>query len=180
MSKVSEINFDNLDFDAIHCWCEEFIHWNYVKNTFDAGTKVFYRLGASIEHGLKWGTYPPKDFAKWARICEHIVRHFTEGWADGFNYDIEYWEIWNEPENGATPETNTMWKGTFEEFMKFYEIASNHLKNKFPNLKIGGYGASGFYAIFDNMMVLEETKVQAFYGYLTECFEKFVKYFSVD
>ena len=35
MSKVSEINFDNLDFDAIHCWCEEFIHWNYVKNTFD-------------------------------------------------------------------------------------------------------------------------------------------------
>lgn len=32
---VSEILFDNLDYDAIHLWCEEFVHWNYVKHTFD-------------------------------------------------------------------------------------------------------------------------------------------------
>ena len=51
----------------------------YTGNTFAAGTKVFYRLGASIEHAYKFGTYPPKDFAKWARICEHIIRHYTEG-----------------------------------------------------------------------------------------------------
>ena len=38
----------------------------YVKTTYDAGTKVFYRLGASIEHQYKYGTRVPKDMAKWA------------------------------------------------------------------------------------------------------------------
>ncbi|MDY3303495.1 MAG: hypothetical protein SOW78_04340 [Clostridia bacterium] len=36
----------------------------YVKTTADAGTETFYRLGSKIEHGFKFGTYPPKDFAK--------------------------------------------------------------------------------------------------------------------
>ncbi len=55
-----------------------------------AGTKTFYRLGSKIEHWIKkYGTLPPKDFKKWAVICEHIIRHYTEGWASGFNYDIE-------------------------------------------------------------------------------------------
>lgn len=110
----------------------------YIKNTLDAGTETFYRLGAAIEHGYKYGTYPPKDFAKWARICEHIIRHYNEGWADGFNYNIEYWEIWNEPDcrnaDGSTP----CWQGTEEEFIDFYEVAAKHLKACFPNIKLGG------------------------------------------
>ena len=47
----------------------------------EAGTKTFYRLGQSIEHQVKkHGTVPPADFGKWAVICEHIIRHYTEGW----------------------------------------------------------------------------------------------------
>ena len=110
----------------------------YTKNTFAAGTKVFYRLGASIEHGYKFGTYPPRDYAKWARICEHIIRHYTEGWANGFAYDIEYWEIWNEPDCCNADGSNPCWQGTDEEFIDFYEVASKHLKKCFPHLKIGG------------------------------------------
>ena len=65
----------------------------YLKVIHHAGTKVFYRLGAGIEHWVKkYHTLPPKDFRKWAVVCEHIIRHYTEGWADGFRYDIEYWE----------------------------------------------------------------------------------------
>ena len=110
----------------------------YTRNTFAAGTKVFYRLGASIEHGYKYGTYPPKDFAKWARICEHIIRHYTEGWANGFYFDIEYWEIWNEPDCCNPDGTNPCWQGTDEEFIDFYAEAATHLKKCFPHLKIGG------------------------------------------
>ena len=110
----------------------------YVKATFDVGTKVFYRLGASIEHGYKYGTYPPPDFEKWARICEHIIRHYTEGWADGFRYDIEYWEIWNEPECRNADGSNPCWQGTDEQFIEFYETAATYLKSRFPHLKIGG------------------------------------------
>ena len=110
----------------------------YVESVVAVGTKPFYRLGASIEHGHKVGTQVPKDFAKWARVCEHIIMHYNEGWADGFRYGIEYWEIWNEPECGNADGSNPCWQGTQDQFIDFYEVAAKHLKGKFPNLKIGG------------------------------------------
>lgn len=110
----------------------------YLKNIVDAGTKVFYRLGAAIEHGYKFGTLPPKDFQKWAEICEHIIMHYNEGWADGFHYDIEYWEIWNEPDTGYKQGNSPTWGGTMDEFFEFFETVLYHLKGKFPHLKIGG------------------------------------------
>ncbi len=110
----------------------------YVGTTLAAGTKVFYRLGASIEHGFKFGTRVPPDFGKWARICEHIIRHFNEGWANGFHYGIEYWEIWNEPECRNSDGSNPCWQGTEEQFIEMYCTAAKHLKSCFPALKIGG------------------------------------------
>ena len=113
---------------------------HYTKQIIEAGTKPFYRLGSKIEHGIKkYGTVMPKDFKKWAEICEHIIRHYTEGWADGFYYDIEYWEIWNEPDLDPDDSTNKRcWSGTEKDFARLYVIASNHLKTCFPHLKIGG------------------------------------------
>ena len=109
-----------------------------VANTFSVGTEVYYRLGARIEHGKKVGTFPPKDFHKWAEICEHIIRHYNEGWANGFEYGIKYWEIWNEPDCGDADGTNPCWQGTEEEFFEFFYIAAKYLKEKFPEYKIGG------------------------------------------
>ena len=115
-----------------------------LKEIYASGTKVFYRLGQSIEHWpKKYGVNPPANYKKWARICEHIIRHYNEGWADGFNYNIEYWEIWNEPDYGTryegyTKEKSACWTGTEEEFFRFYETAANHLNKCFPHLKIGG------------------------------------------
>ena len=64
---------------------------HYMKQIIEYGTKPFFRLGSKIEHGVKkYGTIPPKDFHKWARICEHIIRHYNEGWANGFKYNIKY------------------------------------------------------------------------------------------
>ena len=107
----------------------------------DAGTKTFFRLGQTIEHQIKkHNVYPPKDYQKWAEICEHIIRHYTEGWADGFTHDMPYWEIWNEPDldEGADVHTRKTWAGTKEQFFDFYETAAKHLKKCFPHLKIGG------------------------------------------
>ncbi len=114
----------------------------YLKAIVDAGTRIVYRLGVTIEWGSKkYVCHPPKDFAKWARICEHIIMHYNEGWADGFHFGIEYWEIWNEPENPP------MWTGTKEQFFDLYRVTAIHLKKKFPHIKIGGYGSCGFYAL---------------------------------
>lgn len=109
-----------------------------------SGVKTFYRLGTTIENRWKVRIYnidPPKDFAKWARVAEHVIRHYNEGWANGFKMGIEYWEIWNEPENPP------MWHGTKEQFFEFYKVVSKHLRSKFPNIKIGGYASCGFYAV---------------------------------
>ena len=108
--------------------------------TLEAGTKTFFRLGQTIEHQIKkHNILPPKDFYKWARICEHIIRHYTEGWADGFTHDMPYWEIWNEPDLDDDESKNKRtWGGTKTQFFDFYEIVAKHLKSCFPHLKIGG------------------------------------------
>ena len=112
----------------------------YIGNIIKSGTQVFYRLGQSIEHWeKKYGIYPPKDFAKWARICEQIILHFNEGWADGYHYGIQYWEIWNEPDLDPDDSPNKRcWGGTKAQFFDLFEIAAKYLKSRFPHLKIGG------------------------------------------
>ena len=106
----------------------------YMEDILSVGTKPFFRLGASIEHGKKVGTYPPKDFHKWARICEHIIWHYTEE----LKMDIEYWEIWNEPDCTNPDGSNPCWQGTLQQFCDFFVVVYSHLKEKFPHLKIGG------------------------------------------
>ena len=126
-----------------------------------AGAEVFFRLGQKIEHGpKKYGVLPPRDYAKWARICEHVIRHYNEGWAWGADtahttvniawsnqFNIAYWEIWNEPDldpaDIAPPKNPRCWGGTVTNFFEFYEIAAKHLKGKFPQLKIGGPAICG-------------------------------------
>ena len=104
----------------------------------DAGTKTFFRLGQSIEHHVKkHATLPPKDFKKWAVICEHIIRHYTEGWNDGLTLDMPYWEIWNEPDLDPDDSDNKRtWGGTRKQFFDLYEISAKHLKSRFPNLRL--------------------------------------------
>ncbi len=134
---------------------------HYLDNMRRAGTQVFFRLGQTIEHGpKKYGVLPPKDFAKWARICEHVIRHYNEGWGWGADnawttkniqwtnqFDIRYWEIWNEPDldpsDGEPPRNPRCWGGTVEEFFRFYETVAKHLKAAFPDLKIGGPALAG-------------------------------------
>ena len=120
----------------------------YIKAIEDSGCETYYRLGITIEWGSKkYSTPIPADFEKWARICEHIIRHYNEGWANGYSFGIRYWEIWNEPENPGNDYGPCMWNGSKEEFFELYRIASRHLKSKFPSILIGGYGSCGFYTV---------------------------------
>ena len=135
--------FPNFDADAYDEKNYDFDITDYYLSVCElAEVKTFYRLGSNIEHWVKkYNTLPPKDFKKWAIICEHIIRHYTEGWANGFKYDIEYWEIWNEPDlDDAEPDLSKhkTWGGTKEQFFEFYHVAATHLKEQFPHLKIGG------------------------------------------
>lgn len=107
---------------------------DYLAAIVKAGSPILYRLGESIEHTpRKYRVHPPPDFEKWADICCAIIRHYNEGWADGFRHNIRYWEIWNEPENQPA-----MWTGTDDQFLRLYEVTANAIKARWPDLKVGG------------------------------------------
>ena len=92
-----------------------------------SGADIYYRVGRS------WGANinPPADFDKFASVVKHIAMHYNQGWADGFHYDIRYWEFWNEPDG-------LFWSGTPQQFYSLYEKTALALKSVDPTLKVGG------------------------------------------
>ena len=73
----------------------------------ETGLDIFYRLGTSIEHSgtkVHFNSLIPEDFDKVAEIFAGTIRHYNKGWANGYNWNIKYWELWNEPDG-----TNNMW-----------------------------------------------------------------------
>lgn len=181
MSRYVDIHniFRNWDADENDPASYDFAFTDWLLNAIHKqNAKIFYRLGTSIEtaqHIQAFYIYPPKDFKKWAVICEKIIAHYNEGWADGFHFGIEYWEIWNEPDNFPDICDNCMWKGTFEEYMELYKVTSKHLKEKFPQIKVGGYASCGFYSLFTDEFVKAAGSSERT-DYFIECFHKFMKF----
>ena len=107
----------------------------YMHYVMGMGVDVIYRLGASIEWSDgAYGAVKPADYDQWTRVCANIIRHYTQGWKNGFHYPIRKWEIWNEPESHGLMFAN----GTDEDFYRLYVHASKELKRLFPDLLIGG------------------------------------------
>ncbi len=107
---------------------------DYLRAITNVGSRIVYRLGESIEHAKrKRYVHPPADPQKWARICLGIIRHYNEGWADGHRFGIDYWEIWNEPENQPA-----MWTGTAQQYYELYAVTANAIRSRWPKLKVGG------------------------------------------
>ena len=113
---------------------------DYIQAILDTGSQIAYRLGESIEHHTrrKYFVHPPRDFQKWAAICVNIIRHYNDGWANGFRHNIRYWEIWNEA--WLHPKC---WTGTHEQYYHLYEIAAKTIKAHDANLMVGGPAAAG-------------------------------------
>jgi len=171
--------FRDFDADAEDPESYDFAFTDWLLNAIDRQqTRIFYRLGASIENQQKikaYNIYPPKDNLKWAKICEKIIAHYNEGWANGYKLGIDYWEIWNEPDNYPNVEDNCMWKGSFDEYMELYKITASYLKEKFPYIKIGGYASCGFYNLFEDSFVKNANSTSRT-EYFIECFHKFLEF----
>ena len=139
----------------------------------ETGLDVFYRLGTSIEHSgdkVHFNSLIPADFDKVAETFAGTVRHYNRGWANGFNWGIKYWEIWNEPDGSnnmwCLPEGDGDWrdespaqKARHEKrralFIDFFVKTLKRLKGEFGDeIKVGGpalcyYNEDYFRALLD-------------------------------
>jgi len=110
----------------------------YIQSILDVGSQIVYRLGETIDHfRVKPFIDPPAEADKWATICVNIIRHYNDGWANGFHHGIRFWEIWNEPMNPPC------WSGTWEQFLDLYETAATRIKAHDPSLQVGGAALAG-------------------------------------
>jgi len=114
---------------------------DYIRGCVESGAQIDFRLGESIEHAKNWyRVLPPADYAKWAEICAHIVRHYNCGWADGFEWNIKYWSIWEEPDNQELLRGENAYSKVY---FPLYETTAKRLKSEFPDIKVGGPNCMG-------------------------------------
>lgn len=102
---------------------------------------IEFRFGESIEHAVnRYRIIPPADYDRWADICINIMRHLTEGWADGLHLNIQYLSFYEEPNDNF----EKIFGAPFDEYLKLYVIAHKKLRAAFPHMKIGG-PATGYH-----------------------------------
>jgi hypothetical protein len=117
-------------------------HWERadeaVAQIVAVGAQPFIRIGQSkngtpnapCDPNLNT-TMVPDDFQVFGEVAKRILMHFTQGWDNGFFYDIEYVEVWNE---FYEPD---FWSGTGTEAAELYEATYIAVKAALPDIKLG-------------------------------------------
>ena len=87
-------------------------------------TSTYWRLGypkayPTYQDCPDWRS-PPDNFTVFAQAAVQVLKHYREGWNDGFYFDsFDVVEVWNEPY------LNEFWNGTAEEYYElFHEVNS--------------------------------------------------------
>ncbi len=124
----------------------------YISAIKQSGADIIFRFGESTDlYPRTLFTAPPADLQKWASVCEHIILHYNERWADGFKYNLRRFEIFGGADDAR------IFSGAPEQFYELYRVVANHLHERFPKIKLGAYGVGGFYAL-NRLTSTEEQK----------------------
>lgn len=67
----------------------------------------------------------PPDPEVYGEIVKRVLMHYTEGWEDGFFYDIEQVAIWTEPN------VHYFWNGTSQDYHDLYVAAHEAIHGHF-------------------------------------------------
>lgn len=85
--------------------------------------------------------YPPADYDAWSRfVFTTVVR---------YRNTVHYWEIWNQPDLGSTPDAmrvcNGFWCGTAAQYARLLSVAYRAIKSADPTASVlfGGLALGG-------------------------------------
>ena len=125
---------------------------SYLEKIKDSGAEIIFRLGESTDkYAVKPFLKSPNDLLRFAAVCVHVVMHYNAKWANGYKWNIKYFEIWS----GA--DSSDGYVGELNDYVELYTTVSKALKNAFPRIKVGGYSSLGFSAM-NRVVGTEEQK----------------------
>lgn len=84
---------------------------------------------------------PPSDRSVFAEVVKRVIMHYTEGWGDGRELELPYWELWNAPDMGDSfgGAAHTFWTGSLQDYAEMYAVVHRVVKEHFGNtIKFGG------------------------------------------
>ena len=93
-------------------------------------TSVYWRLGypkayPSYQDCADWRS-PPDNFTIFAQAAVQVLKHYRDGWNDGFYFDsFDAVEVWNEPY------LSNWWSGTADEYYGLYHAVNSAVTDEF-------------------------------------------------
>ncbi|WP_206243557.1 GH39 family glycosyl hydrolase [Novosphingobium terrae] len=105
----------------------------------EEGSVPFVRLGNGHDPAV------PSDYKKYAKVLEHILRHYNQGWDNGYHMNLKVFEIWNEPDmsKASTTMGGRFWTGTPQQFYELYGVIDQTVRKVVPDAVVGGPGQVG-------------------------------------
>jgi len=100
------------------------------------GFEPYLRLGDSWNNGRGYPPANPRAPTNpdtWAQAAVEVTRHYLD-MSRQAGVEMRYVEIWNEPDGAK------FWDGTRDEFYSLFDATARALKQKFPDLLVGGPG----------------------------------------
>ncbi|BAJ74673.1 beta-xylosidase [Microbacterium testaceum StLB037] len=101
----------------------------WVEAVHAIGAEVMFTVASSIPQNK----LPAEDVEVYGRVVEHIVRHFSEGWANGPAKPIRIYEFGDQPDFGPLH-----FAGQPEEFYAMYRAFCEAVHRVDPTLTVGG------------------------------------------
>jgi xylan 1,4-beta-xylosidase len=125
-------------------------NFQYIDAIYDAilstGMRPFVEFGfmpqrlASGEKTIFWwkgNVTPPRDYAKWERLIQTLVQHWTTRYGRD---EVRKWyfEVWNEPNL-----KDAFWTSDMAEYFKLYDATVRAVKSVAAEYRVGGPATAG-------------------------------------
>jgi hypothetical protein len=101
----------------------------WVEAVHSIGAEVMFTIASSIPANK----LPAHDVDLYGRVVEHVVRHYSQGWAGGPSKPIRIYEFGDQPDLGPLH-----FAGRPEEFYAMYRAFCDAVRRVDPSLTVGG------------------------------------------
>jgi xylan 1,4-beta-xylosidase len=125
-------NFQYIDaiYDAVlHTGMRPFVEFGFMPQRLASGNKTIFWWKGNVT--------PPRDYAKWERLIQALVQHWTDRYS---REEVSKWyfEVWNEPNL-----KDLFWTGDQTDYFQLYDATVRAVKSVSTDYRVGGPATAG-------------------------------------